>query len=239
MPQWSRARHGPQLNFGALGGIELGELRIHDGQRKPQTHGRFLAWIYRRSERRVCFGLPVAQLWPDANDRLHSLPKVEAALALIREHDPRRFDRLLRDVAGIFLFGTTGDLAYWLSAPRLIVLREGFVRWSDTTVPLLAATLLHEACHAWLDQLGFDYRPERRHRIEAICARTEIAFAKRLPETDRQAIITRAEKLLAMPATAWSAQAFRDRRIAYLHALGLPRGLTAALAFITRRKGYP
>jgi hypothetical protein len=192
--------------------------------------------MYRHADQRQYFGVSVRMLWPHPEDLTSTLPKLDAAIGLLKQYDTRRFDRLLQNVRGIFLFGTTGDLAYWLSSLGLVVMQESFVRSSDTSVPLLASTLIHESCHAWLDRLGFDYTLERRPRIEAICARSEIAFAKHLPEANRKTILDRAEKLLAMHPSAWSPDAFRARKLAHLQTLDVPRWLIACLDFVTRRQ---
>lgn len=50
----------------------------------------------------------------------------------------------------------------------------------------IALILVHEATHARLSKFGFGYDEALRARIEAICHRRELAFAKRLG--DEQAI---------------------------------------------------
>ncbi len=45
----------------------------------------------------------------------------------------------------------------------------------------IASVLVHEATHARLDHCGFGYDEAERDRIEKVCLRREMAFAKRVP----------------------------------------------------------
>jgi hypothetical protein len=92
---------------------------------------------------------------------------------------------------------------------------------------------VHEGTHAWLDRLGFGYEPARRARIEAICFRAEIAFARRL--ADPEDVIDRAQRQLTHDPSYWTDGAFRRRTLGDLTTLGLPRWLVALLDRLTRR----
>ena len=132
----------------------------------------------------------------------------------------------------MLVFGTTGALAQWVPSVRLVVVRLNYVMDPETSSLDLASTLVHEGAHAWLDGLGFGYEPPRRARIEAICFRSEIAFARRL--TDPKNLISRAERQLARDPSYWTNVAFRQRTLGNLNALGLPRWLTNLLDRLTR-----
>jgi hypothetical protein len=64
--------------------------------------------------------------------------------------------------------------------------------FSDAEV---AATVLHEAMHARLHQLGFPLEMEDRARQERFCRRAEIEFGRLVPGGDR--VVERAAATLA------------------------------------------
>jgi hypothetical protein len=217
-----------------LGGIVSREPRISS---KPlsSTIGlghRFWRWLYRRAELHTIEGVPVGILWPSSDERSACLAKFEAALRLLADHDPRRFERFRRNVSGVLVFDTTGALAQWVASIRLVVVHLNYVMDPETSSFDLASTLVHEGAHAWLDGLGFSYEPACRARIEAICFRSEISFARR--NSDSADLIARAERQLARDPSYWTPAAFRHRSLGELNALGLPRWFTKLLDRMTR-----
>jgi hypothetical protein len=65
--------------------------------------------------------------------------------------------------------------------------------------------------HARLDAIGFDYREERRARIERVCFRASRRFLERLPESaDRDAAVQDVEDYLTLESHEWSNAAFRE-----------------------------
>lgn len=194
---------------------------------------RYWLWVYRRSERHVLAGVKVGILWPSSDERDTCIPKIEAALELIRRHDARRYGRFRRDVDGILIIGAAGPLARWHSTTRLVVVQQSFVSRDETSVAMLAATLVHEGAHAWLTRLGFDYAPELRERIEAVCFRSEITFARRLPEPAD--LIARAERQLARDPEFWTPEAFRSRQLGELEELRVPRWIVSVIGRIAGR----
>ena len=190
--------------------------------------------LYKWSDRRLVSDLPVGLLWPTTDDASVCWPKLEEALRLLATHDPRRFERLKRHTEGVLVFGAAGGLGKWQQATRLVILRETYVTATATTPADVASTLVHEATHAWLDQLGFDYREDRRQRIEAICFRSEIAFARKLPAAGD--LVERAERQLARDPAFWSDRAMRTHAMTELHELGVPWWLVRLLEWVTRRR---
>ena len=97
--------------------------------------------------------------------------------------------------------------------PRLwaCMLDERFVQADTTDAPLLAAVIVHEATHARLWRYGFGYNEEQRERIEAICLRRELAFARRLP--DGQKAAQSAEEMLASSPSYLTDKALSDRHV--------------------------
>jgi hypothetical protein len=168
-------------------------------------------------------GVPVGTLLPEY-PRKELVAKARAALQLVAEFDPRQLDRVRQLVAGVFIFDDTGPLGAWMSGPRLIRLNEKFVAAPDTSDAEVAATIVHETTHAWLEAQGFEYRAERRRRIEAICFRAEAAFARRLPDGAAlaSAYEERAARVLAQLDSDWSDAAFLAKDSARLRALQVP-----------------
>ena len=161
------------------------------------------------------------------------MDRVAAALDFLQQYDPHRLAGLRRDADGIFVFLTAGALAEWESGARLVVLDERHVLDPQTSAARLASTLVHEATHARLDRLGFRYAAERRARIEGICFRREIAFARRLPEPGD--LVPTAERQLTREPEYWTDQAFRERTAAELERLGVPSWLVRILERMSRR----
>ena len=108
---------------------------------------------------------------------------------------------------------------------RLVTLRHDYVVSLSTSAAEIASTLVHEGTHARLVACGFDYAPERRARIEAICARSEIAFARQLP--DSEDLIEGAEWRLALDPSEWSYRVLQQRQLQELAELGVPPWLIA------------
>lgn len=107
--------------------------------------------------------------------------RIYAALQLINSLDPRRLRRIQRDISRIVVLGT-GVSYYWPSA-KTIVLDDSVV---DRASPaLLALTIVHEGVHSRLDYAGFVYFPRGvRRRMESMCKRAELSFAKKLSHRD-------------------------------------------------------
>jgi len=103
--------------------------------------------------------------------------KVAEALALVRSLDPKRFERMRRDVELVQVFRMKSSQF----SPRwwTCLLDEALVR--ERSAALIASTLVHEATHARVLRAGIPYWPDLQQRIEALCTRQEIAFASKLP----------------------------------------------------------
>lgn len=165
-----------------------------------------------------------------------ALARVGEALQIIHTHAPRTYARLQRDLSRIWLrLLDAGPNASYSSALSACQLDERFVLDADTTVELLAATIVHEATHARLDRCGIAYStPELRSRVEAACRQQELAFASRLPDGAR--VRERAEKGLARPLSDWTDAAMGARYASgdreALRYLGLPAPVVKTLSAI-------
>ena len=107
--------------------------------------------------------------------------KVTEALRLIRDFDPTRYRRLLRDVRQILVTTLPASIAQWMDSLRACELDERYIIRDGTTPELVASIIVHEATHARLMRCGIGYEESLRDRVERVCLRQEIAFAARLP----------------------------------------------------------
>ena len=160
------------------------------------------------------------------------LRRVEEALAMIRLHDPRRYDRLRRDVSRIWVRLLPGDQASFNAAAGACQLDSRYVRDPTATTHDLATSIVHEAAHARIDR-RVSYREGLRHRIEAACRRQEQIFSRRLPGgTEVQQEI---DAWLAAPPSKelWSDSAFEQRfvdgSLNALRHLGVPERILAVI----------
>jgi hypothetical protein len=73
--------------------------------------------------------------------------------------------------------------AEWHKAAATCYLDQRLLTNPQTTPVEVASVLVHEAQHARLDGLGISYSKSHRLRIEKLCVRAELDFARRLPAT--------------------------------------------------------
>ena len=205
---------------------------------EPSRHSSFSGWywrwIFRLATRQYYRGIPVGLLWQEASEQAEILSKIDAALGLIARYDPRRLDRLVHDARGILVIGTVGGIGTWTRDARLVRLREDYVLDTSTSSAHLASTLVHEGTHAWLCRLGFGYEDHRRARIEAICYRSEIAFARRLPEGEM--LVPDLEKALTLDPAYYSTKMQREQTFKDLRTLGAPQWLVRLLSFASGKR---
>jgi hypothetical protein len=186
------------------------------------------------ARKRTVRGIKVGLVGHSGERREVLYGKLSAALDLLHQHVPRCLARLRSDTTSILLFGSTGALGGWLPGARLIRLNETYASAPSTSPADIASIILHEATHARLDRLGFEYRPERRARIEAVCFRRELAFARRLP--DGEELAARARRQLMRDPAYWTSDAFRQRALAELRELQVPAWIVRALDRFSRRR---
>jgi hypothetical protein len=159
-----------------------------------------------------------------SRDRAEELrTKTATALSLIETHAPKYFSRVRRFIPRILIFGGHGYTAVYISELGLCDIARDYALAKTTTPFCLAMTLVHEATHGYLESRGFAYEEHRREQIETICMRTEVAFARRLPESAE--LVAEAEGRLHMPSVYWKTEAFVQRDIEHLKKLRAPRWL--------------
>lgn len=156
-----------------------------------------------------CNGVPLLIATLRGEERIKA--QIGAALQLIREVAPLDFDRLRRLSRGIAVTRLYGARAQWRESVRVCVISTHYLADPDTTAVAIASTIVHELMHARLDAIGFDYREERRARIERVCFRASRRFLERFPSSaDRDAALEVVEGYLSLDSGEWSNAAFRE-----------------------------
>src|SRR5258705_497389 len=136
-------------------------------------------------------GIPVVveNTRPDI-DTPDVLARLDRTLELIERVVPHHFRHIKRDFAYIVVKRFACRGAYFHEQRACLVELTFTVnpQFSDAEV---AATILHEAMHARLHQLGFPLEMEDRARQERFCRRAEIEFGLLVPHGDR--VVQRAQ----------------------------------------------
>lgn len=141
---------------------------------RPSIVFQFLQWLASKSHHtRRIDGMRVLA------SEMANVERVETALNLIHEHDPIRHSRLIRDLEQIWVWAIPGSVGRFRHLGWTCDLDKQFV---ETTAPdLIASVIVHEATHARLYRMGFGYEEAMRERVEQICLRRELAFARKFP----------------------------------------------------------
>jgi hypothetical protein len=106
---------------------------------------------------------------------------VSEALSLIRQHDPIRYKRIVRDLTRIWVMLLPGNIGQFRESTWTCELDQRFILDGKTGPELIASAIVHEATHARLSRAGIEYEEESRTRIEQVCVRRQLAFAATLP----------------------------------------------------------
>ena len=136
-------------------------------------------------------GIPVvvSNTRPDI-DTSDVLARLDRTLGLIERYVPHHFRHLKRDFAYIVVKRFACRGAYF-HEQRACLVELTFTVNPDFSDAEVAATILHEAMHARLHQLGFPLEMEDRARQERFCRRAEIEFGNLVPNGGR--VVDRAE----------------------------------------------
>jgi hypothetical protein len=184
-------------------------------------------------EHRVVRGLPVTLIntRPDIDDD-EVFARLDTALGLVERYQPWHFRRMHRDFAGIQIrrFPCRGA---FFPETRICLVELTFVVNRDFTPTQVAATILHEAMHARLDNAGVKYESTSAAKHERFCRRAEVEFGMVAP--DGGPVVERALASLASadeevaPVIDWE---LAGRRVdeADISALSAPAWMKRALA---------
>jgi hypothetical protein len=177
-------------------------------------------------------GLWIGSYWePD------HLPRIEEALHLIKRHSPLQYARILRDLRRIWIYLLPHATAEYHASIDACVIDKRYIANSNTRPEELASTIVHEATHARLDRCGIVYEEARRTRIEAICLRRELAFARCLPDSaEFQENIAARLNWCKANSEYFSDASFRERRAhgeaEMLRHVGVPEWFIRAMPMI-------
>ncbi|HEY5022122.1 MAG TPA: hypothetical protein VII30_06505 [Gemmatimonadaceae bacterium] len=153
----------------------------------------------RRPDARVSYhvarGIPVVvnNTRPDIDTR-DAVARIDRTLALIERFVPHHFRRLKRDFTCIVVERFACRGAYF-PTQRACLVELTFSVNPDFSDAEVGATILHEAMHARLHQLGFPLNMEDRARQERFCRRAEMEFGQLVPGGER--VVARAVSTLA------------------------------------------
>jgi hypothetical protein len=105
-----------------------------------------------------------------------ALDAIKGAAPLWNRRVQRDIDRIVVTVL------TSGAAAQYVSDINACEIDERFMLSDQCTRELAASVIIHESTHARLHHLGFTYSDDKRHRMEDICQRRELAFAAALAD---------------------------------------------------------
>lgn len=114
------------------------------------------------------------------------LDRIDESLGLIERVQPIRFRQIVRDLRCVWVRGLSGKRGEYNHTVRACSIAESAFEGHYNRPEEIALIIIHEATHARLTRLGIDYDEAIRSRVEAICHRRELSFAKLLG--DDQAI---------------------------------------------------
>lgn len=168
-------------------------------------------------ERRTVRGLAVTVIntRPDI-DTEHVFRRLEGVFDLVARYQPWRFRRLSRDLAGIEVRRFPCRAAYFPQT-RTCLLELTFVVNPAFNEAQVAASLVHEAVHARLRQMGVRTPPGQEAREERLCRRAELELGRAVP--GGEPVVERALQSLALsdeevaPAIDWAEANRRVRAV--------------------------
>lgn len=108
------------------------------------------------------------------------LTKFADAAALLKQYDVRRYRRVIESLRLIVVVDQRmEDEANYFHHAKAVLISADVLQalWVES----VAAMLVHEATHAFLENRGIRYVPHARPRIERLCARNEIWFLRKVP----------------------------------------------------------
>src|ERR1700716_3483824 len=139
---------------------------------RPSLADKFELWL---SESRMIDGLWIGSAQWDSEP---ALQRVEAALQLIERFAPLHYRRVKNNLCRIWVRLVPHGAGCYLHSLNACLLDERVVASETTTLEWIASAIVHEATHARLEKRGIHYDQAIRHRIERICARRELDFAR-------------------------------------------------------------
>jgi hypothetical protein len=104
-----------------------------------------------------------------------AMARLDAALELIGQYDPRRLRRLSHDVAEIWVRRFPCRAAFY-PEPRACLIELTFLVNPKHSAAEVAASLVHEGVHARVARTGAMVGPDGKAREERLCRQAELEF---------------------------------------------------------------
>jgi hypothetical protein len=124
------------------------------------------------------------------------IERLDEALALLEQFEPRRTRHLRRDLAQILISRYPCRGAYFPDS-RTCLTELTFLARRDISPAVVASSILHEGTHARVAEfrrrVGGFAREQDRAREERLSRRSEIAFGRKLPAELGAPVIERAQ----------------------------------------------
>lgn len=166
-----------------------------------------------------------------AGERKALAQRVANALGVIARYDARRMARIRRDLRAVLVwpFVMPGTAGQYLDDDAICILNPEMVeKWRAIQTAMI---IVHEATHARLRHCA--YVPSSAGRIEQRCKKEEIAFASRLPGSERlQQLLWK--EVEAVGSREYTAAARTSRAIDHMEREGASRALLVLLRRIAR-----
>ena len=192
---------------------------------------RLFAWM---SPKHTSHGLPVWAPLIRKEERALIYKRLDEALTLLRTSAPGRYERVRNSLKGFAIFGINPINANYDPATAVCRLGERFMLASDTTTAAVACTIVHEATHGRLFQLGIPYDEPVRYRVELACIKASMLTAQRLPGAEAE--VERCRRQLSIDPGFFAKESFAQRAADDMRADGLPEWLIQTLVWIRRKR---
>ncbi|MEZ4588987.1 MAG: hypothetical protein R2909_21660 [Gemmatimonadales bacterium] len=179
-------------------------------------------------------GVPIRSFLIEDSRTPMLLDRLRDGLVALRTHGPLYWRWLARHVDHLLVQNHPGvHGAFHAEGPYVLISAEFLGR--DTTTPLdVAVLIVHEVTHARIDAAGAEYVPNVAIRVERVCIRHEIAFARSLPDELGAKLLPRIEYRYANADTLWSPTEARRRTEEALAALGSPVWVRRVMRWLSR-----
>jgi hypothetical protein len=151
----------------------------------------------------------------------HAAERIKPALDLLQTTDPRRFNRVRRNIPELVVIPISGaEYSFHLRTCFI-----GHVAANQGSPESLALMLIHESTHAELHRRGFEMTPITHGRHEKLCIKEELRFTRRLNDTRWVSLV--GQRLNEIPSRADEVQA----RITEIAAAGMPKWYQRLVAY--------
>jgi hypothetical protein len=190
---------------------EPGASVVSVSRKSKSRYARLVAFGFRHlSERRTIHGVSVRLVRGLPNEAIFE--KLTSAFNLLQVYGGETLRDLRQHTNGVFGGAIAGARGCWERQTRMVILDDAYLRDQGTTPAKMASTLVHESTHARLEANGFGYTAETRERIEKVCIRRQLAFARRLAEPG--SLMEEAQWQLEQPPEFFSVETQRARAAA-------------------------